>query len=73
MEIVSLNAGPKPPVNLAKDLRACADAVDRGEIVDFIGAYIQAGNYCFLYGSTLVDGLVLSTMLQDNCVQRMRK
>lgn len=63
----------KAPSDLSAELRALADAVDRGEILDMIGAYTQNGSYCFLYGASLIDGIVMSSMLQANCLNRMRR
>lgn len=67
-----IKAGPKAAADLSASLRGLADAVDRGEIIDLIGAYVKDGNYCFLYSSPLTEGLILSTLLQSNCIQRMR-
>lgn len=72
MEIVKPAFGPQAPKDLSQKLRAIADAVDRGEIVDFVGAYIEGGNYCFLYGSSLQTELILSTLVHANCIQRFR-
>ena len=73
MNIVSLNAGPKPPSDLSKTLRLIADAVDRGEVTDFVGAYTNADTYRFVYGASLIDSLVLVRLLDYECVQRFKR
>lgn len=73
MNIVALNAGPKAADDLAQRLRALADAVDRGEVIDLIAAYTDVGVYAFLYSASLNDSIVMSSMLQANCLDRMRR
>lgn len=68
-----VKAGPRAPGDLSARLRELADAADRGEVIDLIAAYTHNGNYCFLYGAGLSDSIVLSAMLQTNCIDRMRK
>lgn len=72
MNIVPLNAGPKPPSDLARQLRDIADAVERGEVVDLVAAYMQTGAYEFLYGTSLSTGLELATLLQHRCIERFK-
>ena len=73
MNIVSLNAGPKPPSDLSKTLREIADAVDRGEVTDFVGAYTNADTYRFVYGTSLSHSLVLVRLLDYECVERFKR
>ena len=70
--LFAIDAGPKAPADLSQKLREYADAVDRGEIVDFVGAYVQDGEYRFMYGASIKDCLVMATLLHANCVQRYR-
>ena len=71
--LVAIDAGPKPPSDLSQRLREYADAVDRGEIVDFVASYVQNGEYRFMYGASLRECLVMATLLQANCVERYRQ
>lgn len=72
-DIVRLDVGARPPSDLSKRLRELADAVDRNEIVELVAAYVQDGNYEFLYGASLVDSIIMSTLLQNSCVNRMKR
>lgn len=65
-----LKAGKKAPSDLAKQLRELADAVDRDELTGMVGAYIINGEYQMLYGASLVDSLVLASLLQSGRVRR---
>jgi len=73
MKVIEGGFGRKACVNLASDLREVADAVERGEIVDFVAAYVQGGEYEMLYAASLSDSVFLSTLLHrravDNCIQ----
>lgn len=70
MSIVALK---KPPSDLSDVLRKIADQADAGEVTDLIVAYHLNGNREFIYGTSLNDSLILATLLQQNCIDRMRK
>lgn len=72
MNIVPLVQPRKPASDLSQRLRELADLVDSGDVTDVILARVQGGSYEFLYAASLVDALVMSTLLQSNCVNRMR-
>lgn len=65
-----INAGPRAPTDLSRQLRELADSVDRGEITELIAAYPMKGEYEFLYGASLRDALTLSILLHHRCVLR---
>lgn len=69
MNIVAIK---KAPSDLASHLRAMADMADEGRITSVVIAYICDGNYEFTYGSSLSDGIVMSALLHQNCIDRMR-
>lgn len=63
----------RPTSDLAALLRDLADKVERGEITDMITAYVGANSYSFTYAASDHDCVVLSSMLQQNCIDRMRR
>lgn len=72
MNIVKLDARPKAPNGLADDLRALADAVDKGECTGAVVASVKGGEWEFIYADSLVDCLVMATLLQQKCIDRLR-
>lgn len=72
MKVIEGNFGNKAPADLSKVLRELADAVDRGEITDLIAAYIQNDEYLFTYATSMKTAVVLSAMLQDQSLHRMK-
>lgn len=73
MKVIQGAFGHQAPTNLASDLRALADAVDRGEIKELITAYIQEDQYTFLFAASLQTSLVLSTLMQDTAINNLRE
>lgn len=63
----------RPPSDLAEKLREMADMADRGDLTDFVCAYCVSNGYDFVYGSSLHSCLVMAAMLEQNCIDRMRK
>lgn len=63
---------PAQDSDLAKCLRDVADAVERGEVTELVMAFIHGDNYVFEYCAPFSGGVVLATMLQANCLDRMR-
>lgn len=62
----------RPPADLSKRLRELADMVDEGVVTDAVMAYVCDDRREFLYASSLSECLVMSAMLQQNCIDRMR-
>lgn len=60
----------QPAENLARDLRAMADAVDRGEILDVVAAWSDQGEYQLMSSASLVNSLTLATLLHRRTVDR---
>lgn len=63
--------GKRACSNLATDLRALADAVDRGEVIDFVAAYVENEEFQILFAASQAQSVFLSTLLHrravDNC------
>ena len=59
--------------DLSKCLREVADAVDRGEVTELIMAFVKGDNYVFAYNAPLAGAVVLASMMQANCLDRMKK
>ena len=64
----------KAPDDLAEKLRAIADAVDTGEVVDFVAAYVSTTEsmYRFVLADPAHDCVVLSSLLHDSSIRNMR-
>lgn len=62
----------RAPGDLAETLRRIADQVDSGEVSSANMVYVANGNYEFVFASSLSDGVVMSALLHQNCIDRMR-
>ena len=63
----------RAPSDLADKLRALADHADAGELTEAVIAYVRNDYYEFVYAASLSQCIVLSSMLQQTCVDNMRK
>lgn len=72
MKVIEGGFGNRAPSDLADVLREMADAVDRGKITALVAAYVQDDEYLFTYGTSMTQAVVLSSMLQDQSLQRMK-
>lgn len=74
MNVVSM---PGPKSHLAPDaaekLRELADLADRGEVTSMVVAYAGPNGYSFVWPSSLTDSLVLSNLVHDQALKRMRE
>ncbi len=61
------------PADCAKVLREIADRMDRGEVTEFVAAMVSSEYYEFVYPSSPSDSLLLSTLLQAQCLDKMRR
>jgi len=68
IKVVQAEFGKRAPKDLSKCLREIADAVDRGEIVSLVAAYVDNGEYQMMFGASLTEGLTLSTLLHRRSV-----
>lgn len=72
MNVVTPVFGRKAPADLSKNLRELADAVDAGEIECMVIAYIHNDEYRFQHAASYKDSVVLTALLQDLNLRRMR-
>ena len=72
MKVIEGGFGNRAPSDLSNVLREMADAVDRGEITGLVAAYVHNDEYLFTYGTSMSQAVVLSSMLQDQSIQRMK-
>ena len=70
MEIVALKRAPS---DLAVRFRELAEQADDGRLTDAVIAYVSGDCYEFTYGASLSLCIVLSSLLHQNCVDRMRR
>ena len=71
-DLIRLNAGPRAPADLSKQLRDLADAIDRGEITALVAAMVRGQEFEFVYGASIRDGMELATLLQARSIERYR-
>lgn len=62
----------RSPSDLAQRFRELADLADKGGLTDAVVSFIGDGHYGFVYGASLSDCIVLSSLLHQNCIDRMR-
>lgn len=72
MKVIEGGFGNRAPSDLSNVLREMADAVERGEITGLVAAYVHNDEYLFTYGTSMTQAVVLSSMLQDQSIQRMK-
>lgn len=70
---ISLNAGPKAPPDLSREVREIADAIDRGEVTALVAALVRGSEFSFVHGASIRDCLELATLLQARCIERYRE
>lgn len=72
-DLVCLDVGPRAPSDLSASLREVADAIDRGEVTSLVAAMVRGGEFSFVYGAGVRDGLELATLLQARSLERYRE
>lgn len=74
-EVLHLKQVPKPalPSDTPAALRRLAEDIEAGTVTELVVAYVQDGDYCFLWPSTLIDSITLTTLAQSAAVDRMRR
>jgi hypothetical protein len=69
MNVVGIKRAPS---DLAAALRRLANLADAGELTDYVGAYVVNGERYFTYAASAGECLLSATLLQQNCIDRMR-
>jgi hypothetical protein len=69
VNVVAIKSAPR---DLAEHLRSMADLADAGELTEAVVAYTLNGSYEFTYAASLHQCVLLSVMLKQNCIDRMR-
>jgi len=72
MEVIDGRFGKQVPDDLSQRLRELADEVDKGYITGMVIAYIGDAEYSFVFGTSLSESIVLSTLLHQSSIDRMR-
>ncbi len=72
MELINAKFGKQAPDGLAHDLRALADAVDRGEVKEFVACFVQNDEFNYLWAASLGQSVLLSDLLHAQALGRMR-
>ena len=63
----------RPQADLATRLRELVVLAETGEMTELVVGYSTADIYNFVYGLSPANCVVLSSMLHQGCVDRMRK
>ena len=71
-EVIDGRFGKQAPEDLSQRLRELADEVDKGYITGMVVAYVGDGEYSFVFGTSLSESIVLSTLLKQSSIDRMR-
>lgn len=68
--ITPVQFGKRAPENLASDLRALADAVDRGEVVEFEAVYVNKAidEIRFVHASSFGQAIILTQLMARRAV-----
>lgn len=61
------------PRHLPKMLRDLADRVDKNEVVDFVGIYVDevSQEYCYMFGANKHDSLAMANLLNSRVISRV--
>lgn len=70
--IKEVKFGKRAPEDLAQRLRELADEVDEGKITGMVVAYVHEDQYQFMFGASLSEAIVLTTLMQQTNIDRMR-
>lgn len=70
-DVQQVTFGRRPPTDLAAQLRALADAVDAGEVLDCAAVFVRKGEYDYLWAASLEASVTLATLLQWRALRRM--
>jgi hypothetical protein len=71
--ITTLKPLPHLPADLPDRLRRLVDDVEAGRVTSMVVAYVYDGAYEFLWPSSLVDSMTLTTLAQASAIDRMRR
>ena len=63
----------RPPSDLAERFRELAVLADEGKITDAVVAYNADDSFKFIYGASLSQSIVLSSLLHHECIGRMMR
>lgn len=72
MKVIVNNFGKKAPEGLSTTLRDLADRVDAGNVTDMVLSYVDNDHYEFVYAASKINCIVMSSMLQRECLDRMK-
>jgi hypothetical protein len=71
--VVQADFGPRVAPDLPGILRDLADAAERGDVTAIVFGYIDQGQYITRQSASLQNALVLSTLLQNRCINAFYK
>ncbi len=73
MKVIEGTFAHRAPEGLSTTLRDLADRVDAGQVTDMVIAYVDADCYEFVYAASKINCIAMSSMLQRQCLDRMKQ
>ncbi len=73
MQVIEGGFGKKACEDLAKNLRALAEAVDRGEVVNLVMVFVEDGEYQTHLSASIQDSIVMASLLHRVAVDKLFK
>ena len=72
MKLIEGGFGKQPPKDTVEQLEGLLEEAKQGRIRAIVAAYTLDEEYRFMFGASLTDAIVMTTLLQDFNVHRMR-
>lgn len=72
MKLIEGGFGKQPPKDIVEQLEGLLEEAKQGRIKAIVAAYTLDEEYRFMFGASLTDAIVMTTLLQDFNVHRMR-
>lgn len=72
MKLIEGGFGKQPPKDIVEQLEGLLEEAKQGRIRAIVAAYTLDEEYRFMFGASLTDAIVMTTLLQDFNVHRMR-
>mgnify|MGYP003442502533 CR=1 FL=1 len=73
MSVTALKPLPPLPYDTAARLRELADDVEAGKVTAMAVGYVYEGCYEFLWPSSIIESMTITTLMQAAAIDRMRR
>ena len=72
MKVIEGSFGKQPPKDIVEQLEGLLEEAKAGRINSIVAAYTLDDEYTFMFGASLTDAIVMTTLLQAFNIHRMR-